>query len=145
MKITIDFGHPYFEEEVLLGLTQDDLNCFYADASEVDRLNLFFVLEASLHRLQGKERMKTAAYCAFLMAYYLFIALTPPASFELAEFYIDRVLAAVTVGGSLMGILGMLVFIPLCSVLYALLRQLTIHRLKQRRVPAEKWREPPKK
>ena len=54
------------------------------------------------------------------------------------------VLAAVTVGGSLMGILGMLVFIPLCSVLYALLRQLTIHRLKQRRVPAEKWREPPK-
>ena len=55
------------------------------------------------------------------------------------------VLAAVTVGGSLMGILGMLVFIPLCSVLYALLRQLTIHRLKQRRVPAEKWREPPKK
>ena len=55
------------------------------------------------------------------------------------------VLAAVTVGGSLMGILGMLVFIPLCSVLYALLRQLTIHRLKQRRVLAEKWREPPKK
>ena len=48
------------------------------------------------------------------------------------------VLAAVTVGGSLMGILGMLVFIPLCSVLYALLRQLTVHRLKQRRVPAEK-------
>ena len=79
MKITIDFGHPYFEEEVLLGLTQDDLNCFYADASEVDRLNLFFVLEASLHRFQGEERMKTAAYCAFLMAYYLFIALTPPA------------------------------------------------------------------
>ena len=55
------------------------------------------------------------------------------------------VLAAVTVGGSLMGILGMLVFIPLCSVLYALLRQLTVHRLKQRHVPAEKWREPPKK
>ena len=43
------------------------------------------------------------------------------------------VLAAVTVGGSLMGILGMLVFIPLCSVLYALLRQLTVHRLKQPR------------
>ena len=26
------------------------------------------------------------------MAYYLFVALTPPASFELAEFYIDRAL-----------------------------------------------------
>lgn len=32
------------------------------------------------------------------------------------------VLVACTVGGSLMGLLGMLVFIPLCSVLYALLR-----------------------
>ncbi len=55
MKITIDFGHPYFEENVLLGLTPDDLNCFYGDASEVDRLNLFFVLEASLHRFQGER------------------------------------------------------------------------------------------
>jgi len=36
--------------------------------------------------------MKAAAHCAFLMAYYLFIPLTPPASFELAEFYIDRAL-----------------------------------------------------
>ena len=58
VKITIDFGHPYFEEEVLLGLTQDDLNCFYADASEVDRLNLFFVLEASLHRLQNDKKCR---------------------------------------------------------------------------------------
>ena len=32
------------------------------------------------------------------------------------------VLVAVTLGGSMMGIVGMLIFIPLCSVLYALLR-----------------------
>ena len=31
------------------------------------------------------------------------------------------VLVAVTVGGSMMGIVGMLIFIPLCSVLFALL------------------------
>ena len=36
--------------------------------------------------------MKAAARCAFLMAYYLFIPLTPPASVDLAEFYIDRAL-----------------------------------------------------
>ena len=92
MKIKIDFGHPYFDEKAILKLTLDDLNCFYADANEVDRLNLFFVLEASLHRLQDVKSMQAAARCAFLMAYYLFIALTPPASFELAEFYIDRAL-----------------------------------------------------
>ena len=33
------------------------------------------------------------------------------------------VLAAVTVGGSVMGVAGMLLFIPLCSVFYALLRE----------------------
>lgn len=33
------------------------------------------------------------------------------------------VLAAVSLGGSMMGIVGMLIFIPLCSVCYALLRE----------------------
>lgn len=92
MEIKIDFGHPYFDKNEVLKLTLDDLNCFYADANEVNRLNLFFVLEASLHRLQDEGKMQPAARCAFLMAYYLFVALTPPASFELAKFYIDRAL-----------------------------------------------------
>ena len=42
------------------------------------------------------------------------------------------VLAAVTVGGSLMGIMGMLVFIPLASVLYALLREWVYRRLERK-------------
>ena len=53
------------------------------------------------------------------------------------------VLAAVTLGGSLMGILGMLVFIPLCSVLYALFRDYVKTRLSQRHVPDHKWRDDP--
>lgn len=52
------------------------------------------------------------------------------------------VLAAVTLGGKLMGIAGMLFFIPLCSVLYALFRGFVKARLKARRVPAKKWRDP---
>lgn len=52
------------------------------------------------------------------------------------------VLAAVTLGGKLMGIAGMLFFIPLCSVLYALFRGFVKARLKDRRVPARKWRDP---
>lgn len=39
------------------------------------------------------------------------------------------VLAAVTLGGKLMGIAGMLFFIPLCSVLYALFRDFVKGRL----------------
>ena len=55
------------------------------------------------------------------------------------------VLAAVTLGGKLMGILGMLFFIPLCSVLYALFRGYVKDRLAEKRVPVHKWRDPPEK
>ena len=92
MKINIDFGHPYLDEGTTLELKRSDLDDFYADENEVNRLNLFFVLEASLHRFQSENRMKAAARCAFLIAYYLFLPLTPPASFELAEYYMDRAL-----------------------------------------------------
>ena len=54
------------------------------------------------------------------------------------------VLAAVTLGGKLLGIGGMLLFIPLCSVLYALFRDYVKRRLGERNVPAEKWRDSPK-
>lgn len=42
------------------------------------------------------------------------------------------VLAAVTIGGSMMGVVGMLIFIPLCSVFYALLRDGVNGRLKRK-------------
>ena len=42
------------------------------------------------------------------------------------------VLFAVTVGGSLMGIAGMLIFIPVMSVLYSLLRDWVNVRLKEK-------------
>lgn len=44
------------------------------------------------------------------------------------------VLVAVTVGGSAMGVVGMLVFIPICSVLYALLREAVAARLEKKGV-----------
>ena len=53
------------------------------------------------------------------------------------------VLAAVTLGGKLLGVGGMLLFIPLCSVLYALFRDYVKGRLRDKEVPAEKWRDGP--
>ena len=46
------------------------------------------------------------------------------------------VLVAVTVGGNLMGIAGMLVFIPITSVLYTLLREWVYRRLKEKKAGA---------
>lgn len=50
------------------------------------------------------------------------------------------VLAAVTIGGNLFGIIGILLFIPLCSVLYALFREFVKKRLRERKVPESKWK-----
>lgn len=47
------------------------------------------------------------------------------------------VLAAVTIGGNLLGIVGMLIFIPLLSVVYALFREIVYLKLKQRKISPE--------
>ena len=53
------------------------------------------------------------------------------------------VLLAVTIGGELMGVAGMLVMIPLVSVLYTLGREVTNHRLEERNIPLEKLEAQP--
>ena len=50
------------------------------------------------------------------------------------------VLVAVTIGGSAMGIAGMLIFIPLCSVLYSLLRGTVYARLEKKNQEQKKNR-----
>ena len=51
------------------------------------------------------------------------------------------VLAAVTIGGDLMGVVGMFLMIPLSSVLYTLLREITNKRLAKRVIAPEKLGE----
>ena len=54
------------------------------------------------------------------------------------------VLVAVSIGGEIMGVGGMLVMIPLTSVLYTLAREFTDKRLEARGIPEEKlWAQPP--
>ncbi len=53
------------------------------------------------------------------------------------------VLVALTVGGDLAGVTGMLVMIPLASVMYALLREFTIKRIAVRQIPPEKLMDQP--
>lgn len=49
------------------------------------------------------------------------------------------VLFAVTIGANLMGIAGMVIFIPFCSVLYTLIRESVNKRLVVRQIPSNKW------
>lgn len=51
------------------------------------------------------------------------------------------VLVAVTIGGNLFGLVGMLVNIPLCSVLYVLLRENVEKRLRKKQKTEERSSE----
>ena len=53
------------------------------------------------------------------------------------------VLVAVTIGGEIMGVGGMLVMIPLASVMYTLAREFTDKRLEERNIPLEKLQNHP--
>lgn len=53
------------------------------------------------------------------------------------------VLVAVAVGGELMGIVGMLLMIPVTSVLYTLLREFTNSRIREKKIDPEKLRDHP--
>lgn len=88
MKIKIDFDNPKITDEHIKHLTTFDLDDFYVGSSEINQLNLFFVLEATYHDLLSREEYELGAHTAFLLAYYLFVPLTPPAAYELACYYI---------------------------------------------------------
>ena len=53
------------------------------------------------------------------------------------------VLLAVTLGGELMGVAGMLVMIPLVSVFYTLMREITTSRLEKRAIERDKLQDHP--
>ena len=53
------------------------------------------------------------------------------------------VLAALTIGGELMGVGGMLIMIPLASVMYALMREFTQRRVAERGIDPEKLMDHP--
>ena len=93
MELKIDFGEPIIKEELVLSIQATDLNDFYVTASDFDKSNLFFVLLTSLHHFEESNDTQRAAHLSFLIAYYLFILLTPPGSFYLALHYINKAIS----------------------------------------------------
>lgn len=92
MKIKIDFGEPIIAESTVMDIVPTDLDDFYVTASVHDKTNLFFVLLTSAHFYEDKNDREKAAHLYYLMAYYLFLPLTPPGSCLLALHYINKAL-----------------------------------------------------
>lgn len=93
MTIQIDFGEPIFPAATVQQICPNDLNDFYCTASDFDKSNIFFMLLTSLHHYEDQGQTALAAHLSYLIAYYLFIALTPPGSCHLALHYINKAIA----------------------------------------------------
>lgn len=73
----IKFDEPIIGKDNVLEIGSKELDDFYAAASDIDRINLFFILLASLHYYEEKGDTVRTAHLSFLMAYYVFAPLTP--------------------------------------------------------------------
>lgn len=93
MKLKIDFAEPVIPEKAVCEISTSDLDDSYAGSSDFDKGNLFFVLLASAHHYDDKNDFVKAAHLYFLAAYYLFMPLTPPGSYELSLHYINKAIA----------------------------------------------------
>lgn len=93
VQLSIDFSEPVIKEEYAVHINTNDLDEFYTTATEIDRLNLFFVLLNSIHYFELKNDKVRTAHMSFLAAYYLFVPLTPPASEDLALHYIKKAIS----------------------------------------------------
>ena len=90
IKMRIKFDEPIVGKDSVLEIGSKELDDFYAAASDIDRINLFFILLASLHYYEEKGDTVRTAHLSFLMAYYVFAPLTPPGSECLALYYMNK-------------------------------------------------------
>ena len=90
MMLQINWDNPIIKEDEIMAIQPSDLDSFYMSGDSYTKTNIFFVLLASYHHYSDMGKSDCTAHLSFLMAYYLFIALTPPGSQQLAKQYIQQ-------------------------------------------------------
>ncbi len=88
--IKIDFNIHYLEKKEVMCITQRELIDFYGSASKDDRYNLVFVLMNTFNVNKQENAEDCAAHTASLLAFYLFVLLTPCGSEEISMYYINE-------------------------------------------------------
>lgn len=91
MSFRIDVNNPEIDEENILNISLVDLDDFYVETQHnYKQYDLFFVLLSLYNYYLDTGKKHIAAHLSFLMAYYLFLPLTPAKSLELAYYYIKK-------------------------------------------------------
>lgn len=70
-------------DEVFL-ITEETLDNIYTSSSEADQFRPFFHLQNEYFILKNQNLARETAYVCYLISYYVFTALTPPHSEEIA-------------------------------------------------------------
>ncbi|KAB1437975.1 hypothetical protein [Candidatus Galacturonibacter soehngenii] len=78
--------------EIVMELTETDLDNLYAQCNEIEAINVFFHLQNEYIYLKEQNSKKELAYICYLISYYIFTALTPPHSEHIAEDYAKKAL-----------------------------------------------------
>lgn len=90
-EISLDYKNPILSEEKILKISEKEVNDFYAKTqNSYQQYDLFFFLLNSFNAYLNTGKAVIAAKVAFLLSYYLHIALTPIANLDLALHFIEE-------------------------------------------------------
>lgn len=74
----------------IMKLNERELGSLYAENDESTKFNVYFILLNEYHYLEQSNNFEESAHVCYLISYYLFHLLTPPASEELAMIYAQK-------------------------------------------------------
>lgn len=90
-EISLDYKNPILSEEAIRKISEEEINDFYEKTqNSYKQYELFFLLLNSFNAYLDDGKTTVAAKTAFLLSYYLYIALTPIAYLDLALHFIDE-------------------------------------------------------
>lgn len=87
IKKYINYDNYIIPVDKIMQLSITDLEDLYNQEDTFYKYNIFFILLNEYIILKEQKLVDELAHVCYLLSYYLFIPLTPPASEELAEFY----------------------------------------------------------
>ncbi|EOD00947.1 hypothetical protein [Caldisalinibacter kiritimatiensis] len=87
IKKYFDYYSSVIPIERVMELSENDLDDLYANSKEIDGINVFFHLLNQYIYLKQHDAKKETAHICYLISYYVFTALTPPHSENIALEY----------------------------------------------------------
>ncbi|TCW33334.1 hypothetical protein EDC21_12216 [Thermohydrogenium kirishiense] len=84
IKKYFDYYSSVIPIESVMELSENDLDDIYANSTDIERMNVFFHLFNQYIFLKQQDANKEVAHICYLISYYVFTALTPPHSENIA-------------------------------------------------------------